>query len=104
MNVVVANRVFVKPDFHIEFESRFRNRVGEIDKQPGFIRMDVLRPQTDKEPFMILTYWQDQSAFHNWLNSEDFKVAHQNPMVKDAFFEGGGIEKFDVIISSSSSL
>ena len=35
--------------------------------------------------------------------SDDFKIAHQNPMNKDAFLDGGGLEQFDVIISAESS-
>jgi len=27
-------------------------------------------------------------------------MAHQNPMDKEAFLEGGGLEQFEVIISS----
>jgi len=87
MNHVVANRVFVKLEFNQEFEQRFKDRAGQIDKQPGFIRMDVLKPQSDKTPYVILTYWQDEPAFKNWVGSDDFKIAHQNPMSKEAFIE-----------------
>ena len=44
MNYAVANRIYVKPDFTEEFEERFRNRVGQLEQQPGFVLMDVLKP------------------------------------------------------------
>ena len=47
-----------------------------------------------------MTYWQDEQAFLNWVDSEDFKLAHQNPMPKEAFKSGGGLEQFEVIIST----
>lgn len=50
---------------------------------------------------MVLTHWESEQAFQNWVGSEDFKLAHQNPMGKDAFFDGGGIEQYEVIISST---
>jgi len=103
MSCVVANRVFVKQEYSQEFEQRFKNRAGQIDKQPGFARKEVLRPQSEKTPYVILTHWKDEQAFNNWVGSEDFKIAHQNPMTKDAFLEGGGLEQYEVIISSNAN-
>jgi len=103
MSYVVANRVFVKQEYSQEFEQRFKNRAGQIDKQPGFVRMEVLKPQSEKAPYVILTHWKDEQAFNNWVGSEDFKIAHQNPMTKDAFLEGGGLEQYEVIISSNAN-
>ena len=103
MSFIVANRVFLKPAFNDEFEKRFKERAGQIDKQIGFVSMQVLKPKSDDTPYVILTQWVDEQAFKNWVGSDDFKIAHQNPMNKDAFLDGGGLEQFDVIISSESS-
>ncbi|MFV1985520.1 MAG: antibiotic biosynthesis monooxygenase [Thiohalomonadales bacterium] len=51
-------------------------------------------------PYVVLTHWKDEDAFKNWVGSDDFKMAHQNPMNKNAFLEGGGLEQFEVIIST----
>lgn len=101
MKYVVANRVFVKPEYFEEFENRFRNRAGQINQQPGFLRMEVLKPNSDNTPHVVLTHWENEQAFQNWVASEDFKLAHQNPMTKEAFDAGGGIEQYEVVISSS---
>lgn len=103
MNFIVANRVFLKPEFNDEFERRFRERAGQIDKQVGFLSMKVLKPKSENTPYVILTNWVDEQAFKNWVGSDDFKIAHQNPMNKDAFLEGGGLEQFEIIISAESS-
>ncbi len=50
-----------------------------------------LRPQSEKTPYVVLTHWDSEQAFHNWVGSDDFKLAHQNPMSKDAFLDGCGI-------------
>lgn len=101
MSYVVANRVFVKQAYAGEFEQRFRDRSGQINQQPGFVRMEVLKPQSEKTPYVVLTHWENEQAFKNWVGSEDFKRAHQNPMDKDAFLDGGGLEQHEVIISSN---
>jgi heme-degrading monooxygenase HmoA len=100
MSYVVANRVFVKPEYADEFEQRFKNRVGQIDQQPGFVLMEVLKPQSDNTPYVVLTHWQDEQAFQNWVGSTDFKLAHQNPMAKEAFQDGGGLERYEVVVST----
>lgn len=96
----VANRVWVKPEWFDEFENRFRNRAGQIDKQPGFIRMQILKPATDDTPFVVLTTWENKEAFLTWTRSEDFRIAHQNPMPKDAFAGEGKLEQHDIVIST----
>jgi heme-degrading monooxygenase HmoA len=100
MTYVVANRVFVKPDYTDEFEQRFKSRAGQIDQQPGFVLMEVLKPRSDDTPYVVLTHWQDEQAFQNWVGSDDFKLAHQNPMAKEAFLDGGGLERYEVVVSS----
>lgn len=97
---IVINRVAVVEDFAEMFEERFRRRAGQIDKQPGFVRMQVLKPQSPDTPYLVQTLWRDRSAFDDWVRSEDFKFAHSNPMPKEAFGGGGGIEMFEVIIDS----
>ena len=100
MQYVVANRVPLKPEFHGEFEERFRKRAGEVEKQPGFVRMEILRPIAEDGVYVVLTHWQDKTAFEAWLRSEDFRSAHKNPLPKEAFGEGGGLEQHEVIIAA----
>jgi heme-degrading monooxygenase HmoA len=104
MQYVVANRVSVKPEYRADFEARFRRRAGEVDKQPGFVRMEILRPVSDDGLYIVLTHWADQAAFEAWMQSDDFKAAHANPLPKEAFGEGGGLERHEVIISTEAAL
>jgi len=97
---VVMNRVMVKENWRSELIERFKKRKGKIDLQPGFVRMQVLEPEEDGLPCVVLTVWQDKAAFEQWVGSDDFRQAHQNPMPKEAFNEGGGLETFDVVVSA----
>ncbi len=98
MRFIVNNRVAVLPGHEEAFEARFRARAGEIDKQPGFVAMRVLRPLGNQAPYVVETEWESQEAFRAWVGSEDFKRAHANPMPKEAIGEGGGLEQFEVVI------
>ena len=97
---VVANRVPVAAGWEKEFEQRFQNRAGQIDKQAGFVRMQVLKPVSDDAPYIVLTTWESREAFDAWVGSDDFKLAHSNPMPREAFSEGGGFEQHEVIITA----
>ncbi len=97
---VIANRIPVAIDWHEEFENRFRKRAGEINNQPGFVSMQILKPLGDHVPYVVLTHWEDEAAFDAWIKTEDFKLAHQNPLPKEAFTSKPVTEKHSMIISS----
>lgn len=97
---VVTNRVYVHSDWHQEFENRFQKRSGQIDKQPGFKHMQILRPQSNDAPYVVYTEWENEAAFKKWVGSDDFKLAHQNPMPEEAFTKKGALEQHTIIISA----
>jgi heme-degrading monooxygenase HmoA len=96
---IVANRVPVADGWEDTFEERFRQRAGQIDEQPGFVRMQVLKPQSDDTPYVVLTTWEDKAAFEAWVGSDDFKLAHSNPMPREAFDGEGKLEMYEVIVA-----
>ena len=44
MPVIVTNRIPVNDAYKIDFEERFKERIGLVDSSPGFIRNEVHRP------------------------------------------------------------
>ena len=97
---IVANRVPVAAGWEDEFEARFRRRAGQIDKQPGFVRMQILKPDSENTPYIVLTTWLDKTSFESWVGSDDFKLAHANPMPKEAFAGEGKLEMHEVVIDA----
>lgn len=97
---VVSNRVPVAAGWREEFEKRFRERAGQIDKQPGFVRMEIHRPADDDSPYVVQTVWRDEASFRNWVGSDDFKAAHANPLPKEAFNGESRMEKHEVMITA----
>ncbi|MDH5326334.1 MAG: antibiotic biosynthesis monooxygenase [Gammaproteobacteria bacterium] len=98
---VVTNRVPVAKDWQDQFEQRFLQRAGQVDKQPGFVRMEVLKPADEDSPFMVMTLWESEQAFLNWVESEDFKLAHKNPLPTEAYVGQGRMERHTVVVSAS---
>lgn len=99
---VVSNRVPVAKDWWEQFEQRFRNRAGQVEKQAGFVRMEVMKPMDEDSPFVVMTVWENEQAFVDWVDSEDFKLAHQNPLPKEAYMAtGGGMERHSIVVTAS---
>ena len=97
---VVTNRLYIAPNWAGRFEDKFQQRIGKIDQQDGFVRMQVLKPVKPDDPYLVMTTWRDQSAFKGWVGSEDFREAHKNPLPKNAYSQEGRMEQHEVIIQT----
>ena len=97
---VVMNRVPVTPEWEERVEQRFGQRQGQIEKNPGFVRMHIMKPQTPDTPYVVYMEWKNKQAFENWLGSDDFKLAHANPLPREAFAGKSKIEQHEIFVSS----
>ena len=73
---IVMNRIPVAEGREQDFEQTFIGRDRAVDKMPGFIDMQVLRP-AEGRTYVVLTRWQSQEAFKAWTTSEAFIAAHR---------------------------
>ena len=101
---VVMNRIPVNPEYTEQFEERFTNRAREVDKMPGFVRNQVLRPANADDPYIVLTVWQSKEDFEAWVNSEAFQRGHSKSgtLPREAFLGHGKLESFEVILDTAS--
>lgn len=102
---VVMNRIAVHPDYTEAFEERFRNRAGEVDRMPGFVRNIVLRPASSDDPYVVLTMWESQQAFEAWTQSEAFRRGHarSGTLPKEAFRGPSRLEMFEAFLDSAAA-
>ena len=101
--ITVANRIYVKPEYAEDFEQRFRDRAGLVDKMPGFISNQVLRPVNDGDPYVVFTLWNSREDFLNWVRSDEFVKGHaqSGTLPKDAFPKPNVLEMHEVVQDSS---
>lgn len=112
--IVVTNRIPVAPGHETDFEERFRKRAHLIDRSPGFIKNQILRPvqrrfnhrtgswevSTEQGYYLVQTYWETEQAFWDWTNSESFRAAHSNRPPAEMFAGPNVLEIHDVILST----
>ncbi len=96
---IVCNRIPVTAGHEDAFESRFANRASLVDGMPGFISFSLLRPQTEDDPYVVMTFWESEAHFKNWTDSDAFKSQHANSgtLPPETFAGRPKLEYFEVI-------
>jgi heme-degrading monooxygenase HmoA len=78
----VFNNIPVTEEGRELFESRFQNRAGMVEKEPGFAAIRVLRP-LNSDTYIILTLWKDEKSFTDWQQSQAYNHAHAKRGTED---------------------
>lgn len=101
--ITVANRIYVNQEYAEAFEERFRARAGLVDKMPGFVSNQVLRPVNEGDPYVVFTVWQTRQDFLNWVRSDEFVKGHaqSGTLPREAFSGPNVLEMHEVIQDST---
>ena len=57
-------------------EQHFRERSGLVDGFPGFLYLQLLRPQGGSATHTFLTAWESRDAFRRYMRSREHAVSH----------------------------
>jgi heme oxygenase (mycobilin-producing) len=74
--VVKINAIEVAEGRGPELEKRFAARAREVDNQPGFLGFELLRPVKGETRYFVVTHWESDEAFQNWVKSAAFTRGH----------------------------
>ena len=98
MSIVRINALTVPPGAGDDLEARFRKRVGEVEKMPGFEGFELLRPD-EGDTWYVYTRWESVEAFQAWVESESFSRGHartsENPVA-----HASALLAFDIVLSA----
>ena len=61
---------------HTELERHFRDRAHLVDGVPGFLYLQLLRPQAGETTHTFLTAWRDREAFRRYMRSVEYATSH----------------------------
>ncbi|HEX2077354.1 MAG TPA: antibiotic biosynthesis monooxygenase [Longimicrobium sp.] len=59
-----------------ELERHFRQRSRLVDGFPGFLYLQLLRPQGGDATHTFLTAWESREAFRRYMKSAEHAVSH----------------------------
>lgn len=74
---VVLSRFTIANDMVQAVRTAFCNRQHEVDRAPGFVRMEVMSPTGKPEEIWLVTYWRDEPSFRSWHRSHAYRDAHR---------------------------
>jgi len=75
-NFVAINYISCESHYKERFEQLFASRAHAIDRMPGFVDMQVLRPQAEGD-YLIVSHWESEDAFKTWTHSPEFIEGHK---------------------------
>jgi heme oxygenase (mycobilin-producing) len=61
---------------HGELERHFRERAHLVDRFPGFLYLQLLKPQAGEATHTFLTAWRDREAFRAYMASVEHATSH----------------------------
>jgi len=74
---VAINNISCQDHYKPRFEELFKSRIKAIDKMPGFIFMNVLKPVNGEGNYLIVSYWKNEDSFKDWTKSSNFIEGHK---------------------------
>ncbi|MEX0891151.1 MAG: antibiotic biosynthesis monooxygenase family protein [Gemmatimonadota bacterium] len=61
---------------HVELERHFRERSGLVDAFPGFLYLQLLKPDAGEATHTFVTAWVDRDAFRRYMKSQEHATSH----------------------------
>src|SRR5947208_15610547 len=61
---------------HAELERHFRERSGLVDGFPGFLYLQLLKPQSGPATHTFVTAWESRDAFRRYMGSREHAASH----------------------------
>jgi heme-degrading monooxygenase HmoA len=104
MSIVRINAIDVPEGMGEMLEQRFAQRLGAVDRQPGFEGFELLRPTGEAERrYFVVTHWRSVEDFDNWVSSADFGKGHAHAGGQQPVGTGSAVLEFDVVMRSTPS-
>ncbi|GGM44606.1 hypothetical protein GCM10012275_14550 [Longimycelium tulufanense] len=97
MAIVKINAIEVPEGAGPELEKRFAARLGMVEKAPGFLGFELLRPVAGENRYFVYTRWENQEAFESWMSST-MKEAHSGDRAKPVG-TGASLLEFEIVQS-----
>jgi heme oxygenase (mycobilin-producing) len=102
MFVFISHLTVPAPD-HEELERHFRERSRLVDGFPGFLYLQLMKPQAGDATHVFLTAWHDRESFRRYMQSEEHATSHAREPGEIMSRTSVRHEAFEVIMDSRTS-
>jgi heme-degrading monooxygenase HmoA len=73
---VFVSHLTVPESDQAELERHFRERSALVDGFPGFLYLQLLKPQAGSATHTFLTAWESRDAFGRYMKSPEHAISH----------------------------
>lgn len=73
---VFISHLTVPEEDQADLERHFRERSALVDGFPGFLYLQLLRPQASEATHTFLTAWESREDFRRYMKSREHAVSH----------------------------
>lgn len=84
MTVVKINAITVRQGSGDELARRFAQRAGAVDNADGFEGFELMKPDDERDTWLVITRWRDDQSFNAWVSSPAFAHGHRGPVERTA--------------------
>lgn len=88
---------------HASLEAHFRQRSRLVDGFPGFLWLQLLRPQSGDATHTFVTAWENREAFRRYMNSPEHATSHAREPAAIMARSEVRHQAFDVLMDSRST-
>ena len=92
MTFVAINYITCTDAYRARFEELFATRAHAIDRMPGFINFELLKPAEGDNTYLIQTHWESRADFERWTSSEEFIEGHKRGFADLKRYKNEGLE------------
>lgn len=72
MTTLVIMRFRIAPEREREWESFVAERGHDMAKEAGYVRMYLLRPESQSNEYRVVSWWEDLADPQSWIRKETY--------------------------------
>jgi heme-degrading monooxygenase HmoA len=101
---VFISHLTVPLEDQAELQRHFHERSRLVDSFPGFLYLQLLRPQAGEAAFAFLTAWESREAFAAYMRSDEHVISHSREPAAIMARTSVRHEAFEVLMDSRAEL
>lgn len=101
---VFISHLTVPADDRAALERHFHERSRLVDSFPGFVYLQLLRPQAGDASFTFLTAWETREAFAQYMKSAEHAISHSREPAEIMARTRVRHEAFEVLMDSRAAI
>ena len=99
MFVFISHLTVAEAD-HPLLEQHFRNRSRLVDEFPGFLYLQLLKPQSGTATHTFLAVWTDAEVFRRYMKSPEHAASHSREPAEIMARTSVRHEAYEVLLDS----